>query len=104
MTQIIYTQNEIKEKLEPIFKEAPIERAVLFGSYAQGLQTPSSDVDIVIDSAGRIRGIDFFGVLEEITVCLDKRVDLIEKYEIQKNSPILRTIEQEGVVLYERKG
>ena len=104
MTQVVYTQNEIKEKLEPIFRTAPIEKAILFGSYAKGEQTSSSDVDIVIDSNGRIRGLDFFGVLEDITVCLDKRIDLIEKYQIEVNSPFYNTIEQEGVVLYERKG
>ena len=51
---------------------------------------------------GKIRGIDFFGVLEDITVCLDKRIDLIERYQIEESSPIYHTIEQEGVVLFER--
>ena len=102
MNQNVYTKNELKEKLEPIFKAAPIEKAILFGSYAKGLQTPTSDVDIVIDSKGKVRGIDFFGILEDITVCLDKRIDLIERYEIQEDSPIYHTIEQEGVVLYEK--
>ena len=104
MTSIVYTPNEIQKKLEPIFRAAPIKRAILFGSYAKGLQTPKSDVDIVIDSNGEVRGIDFFGILEDITVCLDKRIDLIEKYEIQEDSPIYHTIEQEGVVLYEKQG
>ena len=104
MDTALYTKNEIKEKLEPIFKAAPIERAILFGSYAKDLQTPSSDVDIVIDSNGKVRGIEFFGILEDITVCLDKKIDLIERYEIKENSPILHTIEQEGVVLYEKQG
>ena len=63
-----------------------------------------SDVDIVIDSNGKVRGIDFFGILEDITVCLDKRIDLIERYEIRENSPVHHTIEREGVVLYERQG
>lgn len=51
---IIYTTNEIIDKLIPIFDTIPIERAVLFGSYAKGNQTLKSDVDILIDS---IRGI-----------------------------------------------
>jgi len=104
MIKAIYTKNEIKKKLEPIFETAPIEKAILFGSYARGVQTAKSDVDIVIDSNGKVRGIDFFGILEDITVCLDKQIDLIERYEIRENSPILRAIELEGVVLYERQG
>ena len=55
----VYTAEEIKKKLEPIFKAAPIEKAILFGSYAKGLQTYSSDVDIVIDSKGQLININF---------------------------------------------
>ena len=101
MSEAVYTQHELKIKLEPIFISAPIKKAILFGSYARGLQTATSDIDIIIDSKGRVRGIDFFSILEDITVCLDKRIDLIEMYEIQKDSPIYQAIEQEGVVLFE---
>jgi len=102
MNQLVYTQKEIKEKLEPIFMATPVEKAILFGSYAKGLPTPTSDIDIVIDSKGKVRGLDFFGILEDITVCMDKRIDLIERYQIVEDSPIYHTIEQEGVVLFER--
>jgi predicted nucleotidyltransferase len=98
-----YSTTEIKQKLEPIFKNAPIEKAILFGSYATGLQTPTSDIDIVIDSHGKLLNIHFYGILEEITECLNKRIDLIEISEIRKDSPINSIIAQEGVVLYERQ-
>ena len=98
-----YSPAEIKEKLAPIFKNAPIEKAILFGSYAKGVQTPTSDVDIVIDSRGELLNIHFYGVLEEITECLNKRIDLIEISEVREESPLYSTIAQEGVVLYERQ-
>ena len=104
MTQVVYTTNEIKKKLEPIFKNAPIKKAILFGSYAKGEQHSNSDVDIVIDSEGKLLNIHFFGVLEDITECLDKQVDLIEISEIRNPSQIYDTIEKEGVTLYEREG
>ena len=103
MPQVVYTANEIKEKLEPIFRSAPIEKAILFGSYAKGLQTPSSDVDIVIDSKGKLLNINFYGVLEDITECLGKQIDLIEVSEIRKDSPINNALEQEGVILYDKQ-
>jgi len=53
-------------KLLPIFNVYPIRKAILFGSYAKENATELSDVDLVIDSEGKIRGIDFFGILEEI--------------------------------------
>jgi predicted nucleotidyltransferase len=98
-----YSTTEIKEKLEPIFKSAPIERAILFGSYAKGSQTPTSDVDIAIDSSGKLLNIHFYGVLEEITECLNKRIDLLEISEVREKSPLASVIAKEGVVLYERQ-
>jgi hypothetical protein len=99
----IYTPNEIKEKVFPVFKANPIERAILFGSYAKGNPTFASDVDIVIDSNGALLNINFYGVLEELTECLDKRVDLIEISEIRKGTPIHRAVEQEGIILYDKQ-
>ena len=98
----VYTTNEIKEKLLPIFQSIPIEKAILFGSYAKGTPTQSSDIDIVIDSKGRIRGIDFFGVLEDITETLKIPVDLIEASQIIDGSRVQHEIAETGVIIYER--
>lgn len=100
--QRVYTTDEIKSKLLPVFKAAPIEKAILFGSYAKGNQTRFSDIDIVIDSKGKIRGIDFFGVLEDIVEALDVPVDLIEASQIIDGSRVEREIQETGIILYER--
>jgi predicted nucleotidyltransferase len=97
-----YTTNEIKEKLLPIFKMIPVEKAILFGSYAKGNSTRTSDVDILIDSNGKIRGIDFFGVLEDITEALSVQVDLIEASQIINGSRVQREIAETVIVIYER--
>ena len=98
----IYTTEDIKERLLPIFKAIPVERAVLFGSYARGEPTRLSDVDILIDSKGKIRGIDFFGVLEDITEALSVPVDLIEASQIIDGGRAQREITEKGIVIYER--
>jgi predicted nucleotidyltransferase len=100
----VYTTSEIKKRLEPFFRNAPIEKAILFGSYAKGIQTPSSDIDIVIDSNGKLLNINFYAFLEDITECLNKQIDLIEMSEIRKDSHIYSIVTQEGIILYERKG
>ena len=99
----VYSVNEIKEKLLPIFDQIPVEKAILFGSYAKGTQRRLSDVDIVIDSKGKIKGIDFFGVLEDITEALNISVDLIETSQIVEGSRAQREIMETGIVIYERK-
>lgn len=100
----IYQIHEIQNRLRPVFDAAPVYRAILFGSYAKGQATGNSDVDIVIDSRGELRGIHFYGVLEDAVVALDKKVDLIELSEVRPGSPILDEISKEGVVLYDRQG
>ena len=100
---MVYTTNEIKEKLLPILSAVQIvERAVLFGSYAKGNPTPRSDIDILIDSNGKISGIDFFGVLEEITEALGLPVDLIEASQVVEGGRAQREITETGVLIYER--
>lgn len=98
----IYSIDEIKSRLLPVFSAAPIEKAILFGSYAKGNPKRSSDVDIVIDSGGKIRGIDFFGVLEDIVEILDIPVDLIEASQIINGSHVENELLETGIVIYER--
>lgn len=99
----IYSIEEIRDLLRPVFQSAPVYRAVLFGSYAVGRASPSSDVDIVIDSHGELVNLAFFGVLEDLVQRLDKPVDLIEASEIRPGSPIQAALSTTGVVLYERQ-
>jgi len=99
----IYTINEITKKLYPIFKNLPIEKAILFGSYAKSKPTHSSDIDILIDSKGKIKGIDFFGILEDMTEILDKPVDLIEYSQVIQGGKMQYEIEKTGISIYERK-
>ena len=96
----IYSLEEIKEILYPVFIKSPVYKAVLFGSYAKGAATDRSDIDIVIDSKGELLNINFYGLLEDITEKLKKDVDLFEISEIRENSPIYNAVKEDGVVLY----
>ena len=98
----IYTTDEIIDLLMPIFTSNPIDRVILFGSYAKGNPTQSSDIDILIDSNGKVTGIDFFGILEEITEVLDMPVDMLEASQIIFGSLIQLEIEKTGMVIYEK--
>ena len=98
----VYTTNEIKEKLFPIFNETHIEKAILFGSYALGNPVSTSDVDILIDSKGKIKGIDFFGVLDDVVEALRVPVDLIEASQLIEGSRAQLEIAETGIIIYER--
>ena len=98
----VYSPEEIKNILYPIFIANSVYRAVLFGSYAKGGATDVSDIDIVIDSKGELLNINFYGLLEEIKEKLGKNIDLSEISEVKHNSPIYTAIQSEGVLLYAR--
>ena len=103
MSEKVYTIEEIKKILSDILKNFAVKKAILFGSYAKNLQTKKSDIDLVIDSEGKLLNINFYGLLEEIVEKMDKKIDLFEISEIKKESPIYKAIEKEGIVVYEKQ-
>ena len=57
MTTRIYTLEDIKEMLREVLMHTEVEKAILFGSYAKNKPTEQSDIDILIDSNGKIKGL-----------------------------------------------
>ena len=98
----VYSIEELKTILQEVLKNFSVKKAILFGSYAKNLQTNKSDIDLVIDSEGKLLNIYFYGLLEELVQKLQKNVDLFEISEIQKESRIYNDIKKEGIVIYEK--
>lgn len=102
MSDKVYTIEELKVALEGILKNFAVKKAILFGSYAKNTPTSKSDIDLVIDSEGKLLNINFYGLLEDLVQKLQKNVDLFEITEIQEDSEIYNNIQNEGMVIYER--
>ena len=94
----VYSIPELQRILTPVFDSYGVKEAVLFGSYAKGLATPQSDVDLVVDSG--LRGLSFFGLLESVCSVLEVTVDLIDVCKIDRGSLVDREIERSGVTIY----
>ncbi|MCL2055326.1 MAG: nucleotidyltransferase domain-containing protein [Oscillospiraceae bacterium] len=92
----------IRTQLEPLFIKHGIVRAIVFGSYAKGSATENSDIDMVIDSNGFLRGLNFFTAQYEIAQALPIKSDIFERREIKKGSKMENEILTTGVVIYER--
>ena len=102
VTTKIYSIDEIKVILYEILSNTEVEKAILFGSYAKNEPTSNSDIDILLDSNGKVKGLKFYAIMGQIQEKLNKEVDVIEKTEINKNSKIEREIEKTGVIVYEK--
>ena len=98
MSDRIYTLQEIQAILSPVFSSHNVKKAVLFGSYAKGNADRKSDIDILVDSG--LRGLAFYGLLEDVVTSLDKDVDLLDTAQVVPHSDVHNEIERSGVVIY----
>ena len=96
--QRVYTQNEIKEKLIPVFDRHGVRKAVLFGSYSKGTADGTSDIDLLVDSG--LRGLEFVDLIEDIRETVHKDVDLLDVTHVEKGSRVDREIQNTGMEIY----
>lgn len=94
----MYKAQEIKELLSPIMKKYNVKSAILFGSVAKNSATDKSDVDILVNSG--LKGISFYGLLEDIVEKLKTKVDLIDTSQIEPKSKIEQEIKNTGILIY----
>ena len=95
-----YNTNNIAEILRPVFLNYNVNKAVLFGSASRSEATGNSDIDIAVDSG--LKGLAFFGLLEDVCNLVDCRVDLIDTQDIIPDSIMDKEIKNTGVTIYER--
>ncbi|HFZ6659650.1 TPA: nucleotidyltransferase family protein [Streptococcus agalactiae] len=111
---MVYTIEEIKEKIQPIAEKYELPVVYLFGSYARQEADDESDIDIAVSVQGLdITGFELLDLEDEIKNVFSRPVDflVVEDIEVGK-SPIAiqvkKNFQKEKVKLYEtgsvRKG
>ena len=58
VSEKIYSVNEIKEMLFNYLVNNKVRKVILFGSYSKNMATKVSDIDLVIDTNGLLRGFE----------------------------------------------
>ena len=94
----ILSLNDIIDKCKNVFMEYPVDFCYLFGSYAKGKATEISDIDLLISS--NISGMKFFGLVENLRLSLNKKIDLLTIDQIVDNKELLNEILKDGVKIY----
>ena len=97
---MLYTVEEIKTKLTPIFKEKGIEKAILFGSYAKGEATEDSDIDIAAYVNNDMSILDFCEIADDVINRLKKEVDFLYADDIIPDGEIDLALQRDGVLIY----
>ena len=103
MQKQVYSIDEIRKIVAPIAAQHGVDKIFLFGSYARGNATPSSDVDLCVD-APRLRGLfalgSFYADLED---ALKKSIDVVTigSLKYNKDETFLENLRKDRVLLYE---
>ena len=98
MCDTIYSVDEIKNVLYPVFVRHNVKKSVLFGSYVKGMADKNSDVDLLLDS--RLRGLKFVGLIGDVRSALNKEVDVFDETHIIPGSKISSEIQKDGIVIF----
>lgn len=90
--------DEIKQKCKKIFEKYDVNFCYLFGSYAKANAKPSSDIDLLISA--NIKGLMFYGLIEEIRTSLNKKVDVLDIDQLKDNMELIQEIFKDGIKIY----
>ena len=94
----LLTIDDIKRKCSKVLKNYDVNYCYLFGSYAKGKETPVSDVDLLISA--NIKGLKFYGLVEESRTALNKKVDVLDINQLKSNLELTEEILKDGIKIY----
>lgn len=94
----VLTVDQIKESCREVFQSYSVEYCYLFGSYARGTATGTSDVDLLVSVP--VDGLKFYELLELLREKLKKKVDLLDAAQLKHNPALLQEILKDGVKIY----
>lgn len=97
------TTEQIRQTVAAYFKDKPVKRVYLFGSYARGEANEESDVDLLVDlDYEKGRGWQFFGWDEKLKSLMKRKVDVISSGGLQEGRLFTRFVNQQKMLMYAR--
>ena len=97
------TTEHIQKIVAEYFKDKPVKKVYLFGSYARGEADEDSDVNLLIeinDNAGVVTYFTLGGYLADMEDAFQKKVDIVLTETLRKDRVITRFIEEQKRLLY----
>ena len=102
---MVYTIEQLKERIKPVAVKYRLPAVYLFGSYARGEATENSDVDILVDIEGStVKGWIFGGLYNDLCELFGENTDIITVGALQQDDGVPRFAEnimKERLLIYE---
>lgn len=75
---MIYTLDEIAQRIRPVAERYRLRAVYVFGSYARGEAGENSDIDLLVDDTGSgLRGLDYGGLCYDLEEALGKEISFV---------------------------
>lgn len=97
----ILSRDVIIKGCKEVFANYDVEFCYLFGSYAKGNPSETSDIDLLV--CGKFSGIKFYELVERLRERFNKQIDLLDIKQIVNNEDMLREVLKYGVKIYEQQ-
>ena len=86
--------------LAVFFKNQPVRRAYLFGSFVRGENNPESDLDILVELEPGTGLFKFISIQHQLQIALRMQIDLVSANGL---SPKIKPyIDSEKILIYEK--
>ena len=86
--------------LAVFFKNQPVKRAYLFGSFVRGENNPESDLDILVELEPGTGLFKFISIQHQLQIALRIQIDLVSANGL---SPKIKPyIDSEKILIYEK--
>lgn len=94
----VLERDELINICSEILSEYDVDYCYLFGSYAKGKASGSSDVDLLISA--KVTGLKYYELVERLREALHKKVDMLDTKQLLKNETLLNEVLKEGIRIY----
>lgn len=94
----VLSRDDIIKTCNMVLPEYNVEYCYLFGSYAKGKASETSDVDLLISS--KVTGLKYYEMVEKLREGLHKKVDLLDTKQLIGNEELLNEVLKEGIRIY----
>lgn len=105
---MVYTLDDLRAIISPIAKQYNLRAVYVFGSYAKGTATDTSDIDLLVDTSGtNLTSLFALGALYcALEAALAKQIDLLtvssleQEHRLETDLTFRKQVEMERMEIY----